>query len=152
MRRSLRPFFILRLYGRDAIKFQPEEAYAQAMSLDWKSEALACGLECYRNAEFFDAHEHWESVWLRLEEPEKSFLQALIQMAAAFHHLNGGNHRGAASLLRRALRRFDLCDGWFGGIAMEPFREEVRAWLRALESGRQPLPDAVPRICPMNLP
>lgn len=123
-----------------------EVAYAQTMPLDWTSELLANGLECYRASEFFDAHEHWEGVWLRLDEPEKSFLQALIQTAAAFHHLNAGNRCGAASLLRRALRRFDLCDGSFGGIAMEPFREEIHEWLRALESGDRPLPDAFPRI------
>lgn len=123
-----------------------QSSYAHAMSLDWKSESLACGLECYWNAEFFDAHEHWESVWLRLDEPEKSFLQALIQTAAAFHHLNGENRRGAASLLRRALRRFDLCEGSFGGVAVEPLRDEVREWLRVLESEQMPLPAAFPRI------
>ena len=70
------------------------------MSLDWTSGPLAEGLRCYRNSEIFLAHEHWEGVWLNLREPEKSFLQALIQTAAAFHHLNAGNAVGSASLLR----------------------------------------------------
>ena len=70
------------------------------MSLNWKSGELADGLGCYRRAEFFLAHEHWEIVWLRLDEPEKSFLQALIQTTAAFHHLQTGNSTGAASLLK----------------------------------------------------
>ena len=57
-------------------------AYAGDVSIDWNREELAEGLACYRRGEFFVTHEHWESVWLTLEEPEKSFLQALIQMAA----------------------------------------------------------------------
>jgi hypothetical protein len=122
------------------------------VSLDWKSGALAEGLDCYRNSEFFLAHEHWESVWLRLEEPEKSFLQALIQTAAAFHHLQSGNLQGAASLLRTALQRFEVSPAWFGGINLEPLRKHVREWLWALESGSGSVPAAVPQIWPADRP
>ncbi len=105
------------------------------MPLDWSAGELAEGLKCYRAAKFFEAHEHWESVWLRLEEPEKSFLQALIQVAAAFHHVQCGNSAGAASLLRRALRRLEVCPAEFGGIEVGPLREEIRMWVRAIEDG-----------------
>jgi uncharacterized protein len=124
------------------------------MALDWKSGALAEGLDCYRNSEFFLAHEHWESVWLGLEEPEKSFLQALIQTTAAFHHVQAGNSVGAASLLRRALRRLDACEAEFEGIAVGPLREEVGAWLKGLEDGTRArpgnVPGSFPRICPTD--
>ncbi len=116
------------------------------MSLDWESGALAEGLRCYRNAEFWIAHEHWESVWLRLEEPEKSFLQALIQTSAAFHHLQTGNIRGAVSLLGKALRRFQSCPETFGGIDLAQLREEAVAWLLALRCGTGARPAAFPQI------
>jgi predicted metal-dependent hydrolase len=114
------------------------------MPLDWESGALAEGLACYRRGEFFAAHEHWESVWLTLGEPEKSFLQALIQITAAFHHLQSGNSTGAASLLRRALRRLALSPWNFGGIAVTRLCVEIREGLRAMESGA--MPATVPRI------
>jgi uncharacterized protein len=117
------------------------------MPLDWKSGALAEGLACYRRGKFFEAHEHWESVWLRLEEQEKSFLQALIQTAVAFHHYKAGNMAGAASLLRRALQRLELCPAVFGGVATEPLCEEIRVWLRAMEGGAA-FPGRVPVIYP----
>lgn len=115
------------------------------MALDWNSVPLAEGLACYRRKEFFEAHERWESVWLELEEPEKSFLQALIQMTAAFHHLNSGNPVGACSLLRRTLRRLDARPECFGGILVVPLTHEVRAWIRALETAA-PRPESFPQI------
>jgi len=103
------------------------------MPLDWSCGALAEGLRCYKNEEFFLAHEHWEGIWLNCEEPEKTFLQALIQITAAFHHLQRKNFRGTASLLHAALRRLDSFPAAYGGIAVEALRESVRAWLQALD-------------------
>lgn len=111
------------------------------MVLDWSSGALAEGLRCYQSEEFFLAHEHWELVWLQCEEPEKTFLQALIQITAAFHHLQCNNPRGTASLLCRALRRIEKFPAEYEGIAVESLRVSVRAWLTALEeTGMQAKP------------
>ncbi|MGA2909684.1 MAG: DUF309 domain-containing protein [Terracidiphilus sp.] len=116
------------------------------MSLDWSSGALADGLECYRTGEFFLAHEHWESVWLKCDEPEKTFLQALIQITAAFHHLQRENLRGAASLLRRALRRLESFPAAYAGTEVEVVRESVREWLQALDRGESAPKLPIPRI------
>jgi uncharacterized protein len=116
--------------------------------LDWKSGALAEGIRCYGNLEFFDAHEHWESVWLHLQEPQKTFLQALIQITAAFHHLQAGNARGATSLLRRALRRLEVYPASFEGIDLARLRSEAGVWLQALESGADAKAVGYPRIGP----
>jgi predicted metal-dependent hydrolase len=116
------------------------------MSLDWSSGALAEGLRCYRTGEFFLAHEHWEGVWLKCEEPEKTFLQALIKITAAIHHLQKKNPKGAASLLRAALRRLEPFPSPYAEIEVETVRESVREWLRALDRG-EPSPELpIPRI------
>ena len=127
-------------------------AYAGEVPLNWSCGGLAEGLACYRRAEFFEAHEHWESVWLQSAEPEKSFLQALIQVTAAFHHLQTGNVVGTVTLLRRALQRLDLCPACFGGIAVAPLRREISEWLQSLENGTPSLISARPQICPMQPP
>jgi uncharacterized protein len=108
------------------------------MALDWGCGALAEGLGCYRNEEFFLAHEHWEAIWLQCEEPEKTFLQALIQVTAAFHHLQRKNVIGSVSLLQAALRRLDSFPAAYGGIAVEPLRGSIRAWLTALDQRPSP--------------
>jgi hypothetical protein len=103
-----------------------------ANKLQWNLGALADGLDCYRSQEFFQAHEHWESVWLKCGQPEKSFLQALIQMAAAFHHLQRNNHRGAASLLKAALAKLESYPAQFEGVEVAALREQIGQWVQVL--------------------
>jgi uncharacterized protein len=119
------------------------------MALDWSSRGLAAGLACYRNQEFFEAHEHWEAVWNGLTDPEKSFVQGLIQLTVAMHHFQHANAAGAQSLLRRALVRFDRCPESFGGVDVARLRNEVRAWVNGLETGASCMPAyPVIRIAP----
>jgi hypothetical protein len=116
------------------------------MSLDWSCGELAEGLRCYRDREFFAAHEHWESVWLRCDQPEKTFLQALIQMTAAFHHLQRSNPAGTASLLQAALRRLDPYPDTFAEVEVAVLRTEIAAWLNALAQPDQPPALAFPQM------
>ena len=105
------------------------------MEFDWTQGALAEGLRRYHAEEFFAAHEAWESVWLESQEPEKMFLQALIQVTAAFHHLQRNNPRGTAQLLQAALGRLERYPTCFGGISVTLLCNDIREWLQALETG-----------------
>jgi hypothetical protein len=116
------------------------------MTFNWTTGPLAEGLHCYRTLRFFEAHEHWETVWLTRAEPEKSFLQSLVQISAAFHHFRRGNRAGAISLLTRSLRRLDQCPDAFCRINTAQLRSEVRAWLDALVSNEKPLPRSFPQM------
>jgi len=116
------------------------------MTLNWNSGELANGLQCYRHEQFFEAHEHWEIVWLKSHEPEKTFLQALIQITAALHHLQRDNVRGALSLMKAALRRLEAYPAFFGGIALGALREELSTWVLLLELGSPVSFKSVPRI------
>jgi uncharacterized protein len=128
---------------------QPREtdsSFRHRMSLDWTRGDLHEGLRCFHSGAFFEAHEHWESVWLMAEEPEKTFLQGLIQVAAAFHHFQRGNCAGTISLLRSALRRLDGYALAFAGIAVEPLCTTIRLWLEALETVSQSPPPPLPQL------
>jgi len=112
---------------------------------DWSTGPLNEGLLCYRTKQFFEAHEHWEAVWLTLAEPEKTFLQAIVQISAAFHHHQRGNRIGAISLLTRSLRRLDRSPSPFCRLDVERIRQEARRWLQALQHG-QDLPESFPEF------
>jgi uncharacterized protein len=116
------------------------------MLFEWTSGPLADGLHCYRNQEFFAAHEHWEGEWLKCNEPEKTFLQALIQVTAAFHHLQRRNFAGTSSLLRSALERLENFPAEFQGVAVDELRTSIRTWLEALDANPEPPPLPFPRI------
>jgi len=105
------------------------------MKFDWTQGVLAEGLRLYDAGEFFAAHEAWESVWLRAQEPEKTFLQGLIQVTGAFHHLHRDNRLGTARLLRAALGRLERYPACFGGISVDLLCDDIRVWLQALEVG-----------------
>jgi predicted metal-dependent hydrolase len=58
--------------------------------------------ECWNGERFFDAHETLEPRWIASRDPG---LRGLIQLAAAFHHLQKGNLAGARTTLERAVPR-----------------------------------------------
>jgi predicted metal-dependent hydrolase len=107
---------------------------AQRMNFDWTQGALAEGLRLYHAREFFAAHEAWESIWLQAQEPDKMFLQALIQVTAAFHHLQRNNPLGTALLLQAALGRLERYPARFGGISVALLCNDIRSWLQALDA------------------
>jgi len=121
------------------------------MTFDWTHGPLAEGLHLYHSGEFFAAHEAWESIWLTAPAPEKAFLQALIQIAAACHHLQRDNLLGTARLLHTALRRLDPYPPNFAGIDTSLLRNDIRRCLETLAAVEATAPITPPRIhrlCP----
>ncbi len=108
------------IMGMNAIVFslgandgETDSRFRRRMSLDWTRGNLQEGLRCFHSGAFFEAHEHWESVWLAAQEPEKTFLQGLIQVAASFHHFQRGNYAGTIAISVAPPRRLprSLCGG-----------------------------------------
>ena len=67
---------------------------------------LITGIAQFNDHDFWHAHESWEELWLAAEGDRKQFLQGLIQLAAAYHHVKRGTSpRGAVRLFDAALRR-----------------------------------------------
>jgi hypothetical protein len=67
----------------------------------------------YNAGEFHAAHDAWEERWMGEVGPqEKLFLQAMIQSAVAFHHLEIGRPGAARQMYTRAKEKFSLlgCD------------------------------------------
>lgn len=111
-----------------------------------KSRLYKEGLEAFNSARFYDAHEHWEAVWLKLANPEKMFLQGLIQVAAAFHHHSRANLLGTRNLLREGLLKLDRFPEVYGDLEIESLRVTVREWLADFEAGEVPTRRKIPRI------
>lgn len=107
-------------------------------------EPLRAGVRLFNRGAFFEAHEALEDVWRAAPQPEKKFLQGLIQVAVALHHYGNGNSAGARSVLKRAFRNLSLYPEGFGGIHSAPLLHSISEWQRALDEGT-PVP-ALPMI------
>ena len=119
------------------------------MTFDWTQGPLAEGLHLYNTGEYFAAHEEWEALWLAAPEPDRPFLQALIQVTAAFEHLKrNDNQLGASRLLGHALRRLEPYPPDFGCVDVDLLRADIRACLGSLAEHISPAPA---RILPLSL-
>jgi predicted metal-dependent hydrolase len=95
---------------------------------------FTAGMDHFNRREFWEAHEAWETLWLAAESEVEQFLQGLIQIAAAYHHVQRGTYRGAGRLFDAALERLEPFPPAFCGVdraAVEKASRRHRAWLTA---------------------
>ena len=78
--------------------------------------AIEKGVALFNDREFWHAHEAWEEIWLKTTGEEKIFLQGLIQLAAAYHHVQRGTFSGGVRLFDAALRKLEPFAGGYLGI------------------------------------
>ena len=79
-------------------------------------------------AEYYEAHEVMEEIWILNNRPRPSILQSLIQIAASLEHVKRENINGARALAMRALQ----------DIQMVPnLPEEVWEWSSFLREFKQ---------------
>jgi len=81
--------------------------YGEAHLLAYPVEYIA-GIDLYNAGEFHAAHDAWEERWMGEVGPdEKLFLQAMIQSAVAFHHLQISRPGAARQMYIRAKEKFE---------------------------------------------
>ena len=88
----------------------------------------------FNRGQFFHCHEVLEEVWLEFSGERKKFLQGLIQVAVALHHLRNGNRVGAERLLDAAVAKLagdsperELIDVDALLAALAPLRKQISA-------------------------
>ncbi|HEX8338862.1 MAG TPA: DUF309 domain-containing protein [Pyrinomonadaceae bacterium] len=128
-------------------------SYAEEHALAYPAEYLA-GIDLYNAGEFHAAHDAWEDRWRDDCGPrEKLFLQALIQSAVVFHHIEIGRRGAARRMYRMALEKFArLGAERFMSLDIPDYLAQLArslSWLEAAADPRdaeQPADFAPPRI------
>lgn len=86
------------------------------------------------NAErYWECHEVLEGIWRLKQGDEKSFLQGVILVCAAFVHHQKGEREVALSVLRRSAKQLDFPAKEYGGFDVPGLSKNVG---NILESGR----------------
>lgn len=90
---------------------------------------LGEGVNLYNAGRFFEAHEVLEDVWLEEEGDDKTFLQGIIKIAAAFHHYGKGTYRGMRNLLQAGSQMLKPYRPSYRGIELAGFLSQIEAWI-----------------------
>lgn len=123
--------------------------YGDAHIAAYPVEYIA-GIDLYNAGEFHAAHDAWEERWMGEVGPkEKLFLQAMIQSAVAFHHLDIGRPGAARQMYLRAKEKFSrLGHSVFMSLDLEDYQAQLDSalsWLLTVAGPRElPLPEINP--------
>src|SRR5918912_94245 len=116
------------------------QAYTEEHLAAYPVEYIA-GIDLYNAGEFHAAHDAWEDRWMgEVGQHEKLFLQALIQSAVAFHHLEIGRPGAARRMYQMAKEKFArLGTHAFMSLDLEDYQAQLDralAWLLTVPDPR----------------
>jgi predicted metal-dependent hydrolase len=107
-------------------------------------DRLEKGVAQFNAHEFWEAHESWETIWLRAGGDAKLFLQGLIQLTAAYHHVKRGTFSGGVRLFDAAFEKLSTYENGYGGVDREDavtvakvHREKIARGI-AIDAGEYP--------------
>src|SRR5947209_14768404 len=123
--------------------------YTEEHIIAYPIEYIA-GIDLYNAGEFHAAHDAWEERWMGPVAPdEKLFLQAMIQSAVAFHHLQIGRPGAARQMYLAAKEKFArLGCKCFMSLDLEDYQSQLDRALSWLLSAPDPHKIEQPQIEP----
>ena len=83
------------------------------------------GINAFNSRHFYDAHEFWEELWLDYKLPDATFIQGLIQLSVSYFHYYNGNLKGAKSMLKKCLTKFDCYNERVRGIDIIDLKSKI---------------------------
>lgn len=115
--------------------------YAEEHIVAYPVEYIA-GIDLYNAGEYHAAHDAWEERWMGPVAPdEKLFLQAMIQSAVAFHHLQIGRPGAARRMYTMAKEKFArLNQPIFMSLDLEEYQAQLDralSWLLTVPDPRE---------------
>lgn len=127
-------------------------AYTEAHLAAYPLEYLA-GIDLYNAGEFHAAHDAWEDRWMgEVGQWEKLFLQAMIQSAVAFHHLEIGRPGAARRMYQMSKEKFArLPTTRFMSLDLEDYQAQLDRALSWLLSAPDPRELTAPAFSPPSI-
>ena len=89
-----------------------------------EDELFQKGIDAFNDRCFYDAHEHWEELWLDFKLQDAKFIQGLIQLAVSYFHLFNNNLNGARSMMRKCLVKFEKVE-MARGLDINELKEQI---------------------------
>jgi uncharacterized protein len=90
-------------------------------------ELLQHGIDLYNSGRHWKAHEAWEAVWMHAPEDERLFYQGLIQITAAFVHVQRDEYPGSVSLLGHGIAKLESYPDVFKDVELAALLSGARS-------------------------
>jgi predicted metal-dependent hydrolase len=103
------------------------------LDLDERARLMEEGRREFNRGEFYEAHEHWEEVWNEIDDPERTWVQAMIQIATGLHKLTRDRPDVCLTLLAKALRKLVDAPATLDGYALGKLRADAARVYQSLE-------------------
>ena len=116
---------------------------------DWReNEPYLLGVDLYNHGFLWEAHEAWESIWhvAKHDEQHASFIQGLIQCAAASLKIPMQQPAGLAKLSKLGTGRLEAAAKQFGPIYMGVDLHDFTSAMRSFASSSPQSADERPRL------
>lgn len=128
------------------------QTYTQEHIIAYPIEYMA-GIDLFNAGEYHAAHDAWEDRWMGpVDADEKLFLQAMIQSAVAFHHLQIGRPGAARRMYLMAKEKFArLNRPVFMSLDLAEYQAQLDRSLSWLLSVPDPREIAQPEIDPPTI-
>src|SRR6266480_3850329 len=126
--------------------------YSDAHIAAYPIEYIA-GIDLYNAGEFHASHDAWEERWMGEVGPqEKLFLQAMIQSAVAFHHLQIGRPGAARRMYQMAKEKFARLEtNVFMSLDLVDYQWQLDQALSWLLTAPDPRDVVAPEIIPPRI-
>jgi uncharacterized protein len=82
-------------------------------------EQFRQGVQEFQQGQFYECHDTLEALWIEAQEPNKTFLQGVLQISVACYHLSNQNWKGAVILLGEGIRRLSSYRPEYAGLDVE---------------------------------
>jgi len=69
---------------------------------------ISDGIKLFNDGDYFEAHDHFEEMWINSQGTEQNLYQALTQISVGFYHLISGNYEGAKSQLQKGIDKLKV--------------------------------------------
>ncbi len=89
-------------------------------------DTIILARKLFKKGLYFEVHELLEDIWMGEYGELREFLQALIQIAVAYYHLNNYNQRGYELLIENASSLLEKYSGKIYTVNVDKLKEELK--------------------------
>ncbi len=101
------------------------------------------GRAAFNRGEHYEAHELWEEVWNVIDDPARTWVQGMIQVATGLHKLQRFRSDVCLTLIDKALGKLAEVSPSLYGFDLAALVADARRVKAAIERGERPDPASV---------